>query len=517
MALVLSACAGGAPRAPAAIPVPHLEVADASVEGEYYWTVEGGILPPPDEPVVPLDPILDSPWGMDPQLQARVDYWVERFRVSRALNFPLVLARMGRYQEVVDREIQERGLPRSLRYLPVIESGYYTNAVSRAGATGLWQLMDPTARSLGLRVNPILDERRDPYASTGVALDYLQELNQRFHSWYLTLAAYNAGPFRVESIIRRHAPGAPLEDATFWRISPHLPAETRDFIPKFLAAARLGEDPIGHGLEVLPHTPVAYDLVSVPDATSVDVLARVAGSSQEEIQALNPQLVRGLTPAGTAVTIRIPAGHKALFDANYAALPPAERVTFVEHRIARGETLGALARLYGVSLSDIQATNPRANPRRLQIGQVIIIPRAGVGVGGTRVAAAGAAGSPGTGSASSSGSGSPGENGEAGPPRETTHTVRPGESLWTIARRHGVRVADLQAWNGLRDRDVIRAGQRLTIRAGGEGAPRSYLVQRGDTLGRIASRHGVTSAALAQANGLSLTSVIRPGDRLRIP
>lgn len=398
------------------------------------------------------DPILDSPWARHPLLEPRVAYWIERWRRRGVFDLPVSLGRLGYYQTVVDRELEARGLPRSLRYLPVIESGYHPTAVSRVGATGLWQLMGPTARSMGLQVNALVDDRRDPFTSTAGALDYLVELNGRFGSWFLTLAAYNAGPYRVESLIRRHAPDAPLDDdATYLRIRQYLPAETRDFIPKFLAAARVGEDPEGHGFEVALEEPLTFEEVEVPDAASIDVLARAAGTSQEEFARLNPHLVRGITPVGVSTRIRVPPGRGELFLENWSQIPPSERVSFVEHRIARGETLGGIARVYGVRLADLQAANPRLDPRRLQIGQTVVIPR--VPGSGARTAA-----SPVVVSAN-------GENGGAGAP----------------------------------------------------SSPRVHVVQRGDTLGAIARRYGVATEALARANGLTLRSVIRPGDRLDIP
>lgn len=555
-ALTLSACAGGrVPPSPVLPPAPELEAVDGSIEMVDAHPVDLALLAPPYRPERLPDAILDSPWARHPELESRVAYWVGRWQRRGVFDLPVSLGRMGYYEEVIDRELEARGLPLSLKYLPVIESGYHPGAVSRVGATGLWQLMGPTARSLGLRVNSLVDERRDPFSSTAVALDYLLELNQRFDSWFLTLAAYNAGPYRIESILRRHAPDAPRTDATYWRIRPHLPAETREFVPKFIAAARVGEAPEAHGFEVTRAEALAFEQVAVPDAVSVDVLARAAETPQEVIERLNPHLVRGLTPVGVETPVRVPPGQGEVFARNWALIPESERISFLEHRIARGETLSAVAQAYRVRLADLQAANPRLNPRRLQVGQTVIIPRIPAAGSGTRVAAAPAPpppssapvvttgvaeGTNGAGGDGAAGADAPplparvargGDGGGIGAgvvsegvaePSEVVHRVASGESLWTISRRYGVSLDALRAWNGLGTRAVLQVGQSIVIRTGGEtvavsAAPRIHVVRRGDTLGAIARRYGVGTEGLARENGLTLRSTIRPGDRLRIP
>lgn len=530
--LLASGCGVRVPPAPVVPPSPVVEgdqlklphVEPASVVDATFMP------PPPTEPLPRLDGILDSPFMGHPELEERVAYWVERWRRRGVFDLPVSLGRMGYYRPVIESELEARGLPLSLQYLPVIESGYHPTAVSRVGATGLWQLMGPTARSMGLNVNTLVDERRDPFSATPAALGYLEELHERFGSWFLTLAAYNSGPFRVESILRRHAPDAPRDDATYWRIRPHLPAETQDFVPKFIAAARIGEDPLGHGFMVTPAEPLVFEEVAVADATSVDVLARAAGSPQDVIERLNPHLVRGITPRGVPTVIRVPVGQAEGFTRNLEAIPASERVSFVEHRIARGETLSAVAASYGIRLSDLQAANPGLNPRRLRIGQPLTIPR--IPSGGSRVAARETTPAPTPAPPSparvEARGGDGGDRGVAPPvgsvvePAEIVHRVGSGESLWSISRRYGVGVEDLRGWNGLGTRAVLQIGQRLTVRTGGEavasaGGSRIHVVRRGDTLGAIARRYGVPSQELARENGLTLRSTIRPGDRLRVP
>lgn len=532
--MLASACGVRVPPAPVAPPAPVVDEEQIGVPQVESFSAGGTpfMPPPPAEPLPRLDGILDSPFMGHPELEERVAFWIERWRRRGVFDLPVSLGRMGYYRDVIEAELEARDLPLSLQYLPVIESGYHPTAVSRVGATGLWQLMGPTARSMGLRVNTLVDERRDPFSATPAALGYIQELHERFGSWFLTLAAYNSGPYRVESVLRRHAPDAPRDDATYWRIRPHLPAETRDFVPKLIAAARIGEDPLGHGFMVTPSEPLAFEEVAVPDATSVDVLARAAGAPQEVMERLNPHLVRGLTPRGVATTIRVPVGQAETFTRNWESIPPSERVSFVEHRIARGETLSAVAASYGVRLADLQAANPGLNPRRLRIGQPLTIPR--IPPSGARVASREAApatppapapASPARAEARGGDGGDVGAVSAAGrvvEPAEVVHRVASGESLWSISRRYGVGVDDLRSWNGLGSRPVLQIGQRITVRTGGEAVtsssgPLVHVVRRGDTLGAIARRYGVASQDLARENGLTLRSTIRPGDRLRVP
>lgn len=532
VAVLASGCGVKVPPAPVVPPTPVVDEEQIQVTEVLPALAPGASFmpPPPAEPLPRLDAILDSPFMGHPELEERVAYWVERWRRRGVFDLPVSLGRMGYYRPVIEAELEARGLPLSLQYLPVIESGYHPTAVSRVGATGLWQLMGPTARSMGLRVNTLVDERRDPFSATPAALGYLQELHERFGSWFLTLAAYNSGPFRVESVLRRYAPDAPRDDATYWRIRPHLPAETRDFVPKLIAAARVGEDPLGHGFMVTPSEPLVFEEVAVPDATSVDVLARAAGAPQEVMERLNPHLVRGLTPRGVATTIRVPLGQAEAFARNWESIPPSERVSFVEHRIARGETLSAVASSYGIRLADLQAANPGLNPRRLRIGQPLTIPR--ISPTGSRVAARepapASAPAPASPARVEARGGDGGESGVVPPsgsvvePAEVIHRVASGESLWTISRRYGVGVDALRSWNGMGARAVLQIGQRLTVRTGGEAVPSSaepriHVVRRGDTLGAIARRYGLPSQELARENGLTLRSTIRPGDRLRVP
>jgi len=321
------------------------------------------------------DEILRSAMARDPEFQGEVERWVRYWRTTAARWFPEYLQRMAAFSPLVDSSLVRKGLPPSLRYLPIVESGYSPRAVSRAQAVGLWQFVEPTARGFGMWVGPLLDERRNPFKSTEAAGDFLLQLRGQFGSWFLALAAYNSGPNRVQRVLDRYAPLAPRSDSLFWALRGHFPRETREYLPKFFAAAMVARSPELHGFETPADTLwFAFDEVEVPDATTLDVVAEAADVAQEEIERLNPEVVRGITPPGRTTRLRVPPGTGAAFAERYALIPPGERVTFVEHRVARGETLSHIARRYGVPLRELQAANPRVNPRRLQIGQRLTVP-----------------------------------------------------------------------------------------------------------------------------------------------
>lgn len=367
-----SACTGVAEVSgpPEPIPPPHIRVEGARVAempGEPF------LLPPGGEPFV--DEILASPMLRDPEFQEAVARWIDYWQNTAHAWFPDYLRRMGSFEQTVDSALAERGLPSSLRYLPLIESGYSTGARSRASAVGMWQFMSVTATELGMEVSAFVDERRDPYKSTVAATAMLADLHESFDSWFLALAAYNGGPNRARRILRQQAPLAQRSDSLFWALRRHWPPETRDFVPKLIGAVIVAGRPTEHGyFETERDPPFRFDEVTVPDATTFAVLARAAETDEEEIRRLNPELFRGFTPPGRTVVLRVPAGMASTFEANYAAIPTDERMTIVEHHVASGETLSHVARRYGVTVADLQAANPDIRPRYLRIGARITVP-----------------------------------------------------------------------------------------------------------------------------------------------
>lgn len=252
-----------------------------------------------------------------------VDAWVEWLRGPHHDEVALWLRRSGRYAPLIRTELRRRGMPEALVYLVMIESGFTPEAYSRAHASGLWQFIAETGRRYGLEISRYIDERRDPVASTTAALNYLQDLYGRFGSWFLAAAAYNSGENRVERVLREHAGGERGADSLFWTIAPHLPKETRDYVPLMLAAARIGREPARYGFDdVKPWPPLTFEEVPVPGHTDLAALADRTGIPVDSMRELNPHLVRGVTPPDRPWMLRVPVGAGARVAATLSrALP----------------------------------------------------------------------------------------------------------------------------------------------------------------------------------------------------
>lgn len=243
------------------------------------------------------------------QVNERVRYWLERFTTDQRLTMTAFLQHEEVYGSIVRAKLRARGMPDELLYLAGIESGFRPRATSHVAAAGLWQFMGPTAEQYGLRVDEWVDERRDPIRATDAALDYLETLHERYGSWYLAAAAYNAGPTRVDRALRRGAQGRTGDEALFWEIQDHLPRETREYVPKVLAATMLAREAEAYGFgDVVRELPYAYDRVWVPGGTSLWTVAEATGTTMSVVRALNPHLVQGRVPPGASYALRVPVG-----------------------------------------------------------------------------------------------------------------------------------------------------------------------------------------------------------------
>lgn len=371
-----------------------------------------------------------SEWDLKRTYNERVQYWIDYLSGRNRHRTRRWLEREGRYGDLIRSRLRDRGMPEDLIYLGMIESGLSAKAYSRAHASGMWQFISETGRRYGLAVSSYVDERRDPVRATEAALDYLSDLYDQFGSWYLAAAAYNSGENRVDRILRQRAGGRRGDDALFWVIDDYLPRETRDYVPLMLAAAHIGKNPGKYGFhEVALQPPLEYEEIDVPGGITLGSIAKASGVGSEEIEGLNPHLVRGITPPGNDWTIRVPAGVGSRLAGHLEGLAAKGGLATTEHRLRRGETLSHVARRYGVDLEALRAANGDPNPRRLQVGRRILVPVAGAV--------------------------------ERSEPTWRTYRVRRGDSLWEIARRHHVTVAQLRRWNGIGNR--IYPGQRIRI------------------------------------------------------
>jgi membrane-bound lytic murein transglycosylase D len=255
------------------------------------------------------------------QRHPSVDRWMDTFQTSRRGEFQALLARRGAYQALIHRKLRERGMPEELMYVAMMESGLSPLAVSRVSAVGLWQFMDVTARQFGLRVDAYVDERRDPVRATDAALDYLEGLHHRFGSWYLAAAAYNAGPSRLERVLHLHADGRRGEEELYWEVLGHLPRETREYVPRLVAATILGTEAEALGFDLAGAPAYVYDRVFVPGGTRISVIAESLGADLQIVQDLNPHLITGVTPPGEMFAVRVPLGGASAVVASLAPAP----------------------------------------------------------------------------------------------------------------------------------------------------------------------------------------------------
>jgi membrane-bound lytic murein transglycosylase D len=258
---------------------------------------------------------LGAAWDLPNLDHPRVDYWVERFETvpSMRKKFQGFLERGGVWAPMILAKLEERGMPRDLLYLAMIESGFNPSATSQASAAGIWQFIAETGQRYGLDIDRAVDERRDPYRATDAALDYLEDLYDRFGSWYLAAAAYNSGENRVGRAMRaefgrERARG----EQDYYRIWDRLPAETRDYVPLMIAAARLTKDPAAYGFEPMSLSPLEWREVVVEPATPLEQIAEQFAITVDAIRALNPHFRIHRTPNDRAYAVRIPVSASGL-------------------------------------------------------------------------------------------------------------------------------------------------------------------------------------------------------------
>jgi len=342
-------------------------------------------------------------WDLPVVRNESVQRFVDLFEQKQPDRMALYLKRSGRYEGMIRTKLRERGMPEDLIYLSMIESGFNPNARSKAQAVGLWQFMAPTGRLYGLRIDSYVDERRDPEKSTDAALGYLQDLYKQFGSWNLAAAAYNSGGNRVARIMREETGAVRGQESDFWRIRARLPSETREYVPLIFAAAIIGKEPHKYGLDRVERLlPIPTERVEVPGGTELGVVARAIGVETEHLKEMNPELLQGITPPGDTYAVIIPEGGRTAFATNF-------------DRSLAEATVAARARAATPARTAPTVSRPTSTTARAASAQ--------------------------------------------------THRVTKGESLSTIARRHGTSVATLQRVNNMGRTTGIRAGQVLRLPA----------------------------------------------------
>lgn len=430
---------------------------------------------------------------------------VEHERVDRELEWlqrnpdyvARVFGRAQRYLHHVVNEVDARGLPGDLALLPVVESAFNPFAYSRSHASGLWQFIAPTGERYGLRRNYWQDQRRDVIESTRAALEYLEHLHVRFNGdWFLAIAAYNYGSGNIQRAINRNL--ALRRKTDFFSLS--LPAETRAYVPKLVALARMIRQPEAYGfyLPPIPDAPY-FRVVSTDGPVDLRLMAELAGVESEELHALNPAWNRWITDPDGPHRVLVPEVVADGFVTKFAALDANSRARLGVHTVAAGESLASIAGRYKVPETFIERVNAgkRAD---IQPGDLLWVPAGDV-------------------SQLRAGLGSDLER--------RIHRVRSGESLWSISRRYGMTVPQLARMNHVSTQAVLQPGQRLQVAGSGGSSEAaetrvaaaskvSYRVKRGDTLSGIARRFAVTVNQLQAWNNMGRSTALRAGQSLTI-
>ncbi len=382
-------------------------------------------------PMLHLDEVDPRDFDIPLVVNDRVQDWMVYFLTRGRKHFTKWIGRKQRYEPFIVEQLEERGMPRDLLYQSMIESGFSPYAYSWAKAAGIWQFIPSTGRRYGMTIDWWVDQRRDPYVATAAALDYLEYLYGLFGDWHLASAAYNAGEGKIGKAIEKYG------TRNFWELcqGDYLKPETKDYVPKIIAAAILSKYAERYGL--LADVPEWYDewefeLVTVPEATDVGVIAEITGATEEEILEMNPSLRRWCTPPDTDdFSVRIPVGQADTFHAKLEQIPEEQRLTFKRYQVQRGDTLSKIAAYYGVSVDAIVKMNNIRNVNSISVGTYYVIP--------VRPDKAGT--------------------------KDVIHTVEKGESLGALANRYGVTVGQIKEWNEL-DGDVIQPGQALKMSLG---------------------------------------------------
>nr|MBN2278026.1 LysM peptidoglycan-binding domain-containing protein [candidate division Zixibacteria bacterium] len=409
------------------------------------------------------------------------------------------LTRSRVYETMIDSVFTEYGIPTDMKYLALVESGYNPHAYSWARAMGLWQFIASTGRLYNLNRSWWYDERKDPVKATAAAARFLKDLYEQFGSWELAMAAYNGGPGRVNRQIRKQ------NTNDFWKLN--LRKQTMDYVPFFMAAAIISKNPAKFGFDDFEYLPQwEYDIVTIEKCLDLKTVARAVGCSIEDIQELNPELLRRFTPPNKdKYALRLPKGTREKFLAAYDDMPASQETSFVRHEIRRGETVSTIARKYGVSQYAILEANNLSRKSKIYAGKSLIVP-----VPNDR-------------------------NYQPQITREysaddNVYIVRSGDTVWDIARAFGTTPETLRRLNNLDRSARIYVGQKLLIsNQGGSGSASSagggskthpdseYVVKKGDTLWDIARRYGTSTEALRRINNLGSKGRIYPGQKLRIP
>ena len=483
-----------------------------------------------------------------------VDMWVRYFQGRGRKHMETYLSRSSRYLPMMKNVLRENGLPEELVYIALIESGFSPRAHSKANAVGYWQFIRSTGKRFGMQIDTFTDERRDPVLSTRAAAEYFKALHNILGDWHLAMASYNVGEGRVKRVVAKY------RTKDFWALMKTrraLPSETRNYVPKFIAATMIAKDPAKYGFTDIEYQdPLSYDTVALQSPISLTKLATNLNVQVEEMQLLNPKFRTDFVPIarGNETVIRIPVGRAsdalAALSMSVTAQPKVLQAEYFFYKVRRGDNLSTIARKHKTTVSQLRRLNDISNRTMLRVGRSLKVPDQG-GDGVKFVSGDEEARKPsGTGPVL------------AVQKREKTfHVVRRGDNLSTISRRYNISIVDLLKLNNLSNRSVIRKGQKLRVRAEApqpasatyksrqsialasfksnsakaksvtKELPRTsrvaaqtsksqkkrHVVRRGETLYEVSKKYGLSMNELAKANNVRINYRVLAGEKLLIP
>ena len=400
------------------------------------------------------------PLTFNSHVKSFIELYANRRRQQSSRMLGLSYVYFPMFEEMLDRY----NLPLELKYLAMVESALNPTAGSKAGAKGLWQFMKGTGMDYGLRVSSLVDDRFDPLKETEAACQYLQSLYARYGDWFLVLAAYNSGPGTVNKAIIK-AGGV----KNYWAIWPYLPAETRGYVPAFIAVTYLMNYAPEHNLYPLNPGLLLHgtDTVMVHERVGFDQINQCIGVPMEDLVFFNPQFTKKIIPATNdyPYALRLPTKYALRFvqleDSIYNFASKAEIVrevieekaeavsdSFI-HTVKKGESLGSIARKYNVTVSKLKNWN-RLKRETIHVGQKLTIYRSGGPMAQV--------------SQPSKNTKSSGKTSTSTTTTTKTHVVKKGETLSSIAKKYGCTVSDIKKWNGMKS-NTVKVGQKLTIKS----------------------------------------------------
>lgn len=463
-----------------------------------------------------------------------VESWIKYFTGRGRPVMERWLARSTRYIPMMKQVLREQGLPEDLIYLSMIESGFNPKAKSKAKAVGPWQFIKATGQRYDLRVEYWLDERRDYRKSTYAAAEYLKELHDVFGSWYLAAAAYNAGEGRVLAAVRRD------RTRNFWELArkkkKNFRAETKNYVPKIIAAALVSKNPEKYGFKNIPYEqPLSWSSVNVPAGVSIRQVASVIGTDEDTLTLLNSELRRDITPPGkNGYELRVPPANKQALVDNLDKLNSKKVGNFMEYVIRKGDTLSTVARRYGTDIEALRDLNQLTKKSKLRPGRELIVPVGGRFAdddspksrrkkksGGTVVAAtsaangvqavATAAAASGTAAAATPANASSSVTGAATPTAPTTAaTVGANTSAAKPAGTSATAAASTAPSPSTSSATVAQAP--TAVASNGQ-----HVIQDGDSFWSISKKYGVSLQQLKKANKGKGAHSLRPGQAINVP